>query len=253
VQVEGAAIPTSASLVGTNGSKQFVSAGQDKVNAVGYAAGGGTANAQTVTLTPAPASISAGFTVNWLPSNANSSTTPTLSVNSSSPATITKVGGAALAASDLTTTAIATAKWDGTDWELQNPQTTSSSGPTTNQNIRNVQVGFDGGGVALSGTLTRCSTVSYAGTITEATIIADLSGSATIDVRTVAYSSYTGPSSASTITASATPALSSAIKYQDTTLSGWTTSLAANTVVCFVLTSPSTVTWLSASIRVAAN
>ena len=129
----------------------------------------------------------------------------------------------------------------------------SGSGPTTNQNIRSVSVVFDGGGSALSGTISRCTQVNYAGTIEKATILADQSGTATIDVRTVAYASYTGPASASTITASDTPALSSAVKFQDSTLTGWTTTLAANTAVCFVLSSPSTVTWLAAYIEVAAN
>jgi hypothetical protein len=131
--------------------------------------------------------------------------------------------------------------------------TNTVTGPTTNQNIRSVSVLFDGGGVALSGTVTRCSQVNYAGTIQKTTIVADQSGSATVDVRTVAYGSYTGPSSASTITASDTPALSTAVKYQDSSLTGWTTSLSANTVVCFVLSSPSTVTWLAANIQLAAN
>ena len=129
----------------------------------------------------------------------------------------------------------------------------SGSGPTTNQNIRSVSVVFDGGGSALTGTISRCTQVNYAGTIEKVSILADQSGSATIDVRTVAYASYTGPASASTITASDTPALSSAVKYQDSTLTGWTTTLAANTAVCFVLSSPSTVTWLAANIEVAAN
>lgn len=126
-------------------------------------------------------------------------------------------------------------------------------GPTTNQNIRAVSFLFDGAGSALSGTLSRCQQINYSGTIQEVTLVADQSGAATVDVRTVAYSSYTGPSSASTITASDTPALSSAVKYQDSTLTGWTTSLSANTVVCFVLSSPSTVTWVAGNIKIAAN
>jgi hypothetical protein len=124
---------------------------------------------------------------------------------------------------------------------------------TTNQNIRAISFIFDGAGSALSGTLTRCQQINYAGTIQEATLTADQSGSATVDVQTVAFGSYTGPGSASTITAADTPALSSAVKYQDSTLTGWTTSLTANTVVCMVLSSPSTVTWVSGNIKVAAN
>jgi hypothetical protein len=145
-------------------------------------------------------------------------------------------------------------QFDGTNMQMIGQTgNASSGGPTTNQNLRAVSVVFDGGGAALSGTVTRCSQVNYGGTINKATVISDVSGSATVDVRTVAYGSYTGPGSASTITASDTPALSSAVKYQDSTLTGWTTSLTANTVVCFVLSSPSTVTWIAANIEVAAN
>jgi hypothetical protein len=129
----------------------------------------------------------------------------------------------------------------------------SAGGATSNQNVRSIGAVFDGGGVALTGTVVRCTPVNYSGTITGVTLSSDVSGSATVDVRTVAYSSYAGPSSASTITASATPALSSAAKYQDATLTGWTTTLAANTMVCFNLSSPSTVTWLAINVKVQAN
>ncbi len=124
---------------------------------------------------------------------------------------------------------------------------------TANQNIRTIGVTFDGGGGSLSGTMSRCMPVTFGGTITGATVIGDQAGSATVDVRTVAYSSYAGPGSVSSITASATPALSNAVKYQDTTLSGWTTALAANTTVCFVLSNASAVNWVAASLKIAAN
>lgn len=133
------------------------------------------------------------------------------------------------------------------------PSGGSGGGPTTNQNIRQVGMTFDGGGSALSGSVTRCQHVDYAGTIQGVTLAADQTGSVTVDVKTVAYSSYTGPGSASTITASDTPALASAVKYQDTTLTGWTTALSANSQVCFALTSPSTVQWVQITLKVAAN
>jgi hypothetical protein len=106
----------------------FIPATQTNVSAVGYVAGGGTANAQTVTLSPAVANCSAGLTVKWTPVTANTSSTPTLAVNSCSAATIVKEpGNAPLAANDLIATAIATAIYDGTYFELQNPQTASTS------------------------------------------------------------------------------------------------------------------------------
>ena len=130
-QVNGAVVPTSAHVVGTNASKQIIAATQTDINAIGYVAGGGTANAQTATLSPAITGLTNGLQVCWKPSNANASTTPTLAVNGLTATTIIKVGGAALAASDLTTTAVACAIYDGTNFELQNPQTSTAGGYNT--------------------------------------------------------------------------------------------------------------------------
>jgi hypothetical protein len=134
-----------------------------------------------------------------------------------------------------------------------NWSTFNGKGPTTNQNIRDIPIVFDGGGSALSGTISRCRVVDFAGSIVGVSLLADQSGSATVDILTVTYASYTGAASASSITASDTPALSTAVKYQDTTLTGWTTTLAAGTVVCGKMTSPTTVTWLEMTLEVAAN
>ncbi len=129
----------------------------------------------------------------------------------------------------------------------------STSGPTTNQNIRTLSATFSNGGSALSGSTTICGYTPIAGTINQVTLVADQSGSVTVDVKTVAFGSYTGPGSASSITASDTPALSSAVKLKDTTLTGWTTSLSADTVVCFAMSAPTTVTQVVATLKIAAN
>ena len=97
--------------------------GAANVTPSGYAAGGGTANAQTVTLSPAVPALATGLEVRWLPTAANTTTTPTLAVSGLTAKTLTKCGQTALVASDLLTTAIADAVYDGTDFELQNPQT----------------------------------------------------------------------------------------------------------------------------------
>jgi len=133
---------------------------------------------------------------------------------------------------------------------------TITTGSTTNQNIRQVVFDFGAfttGATALSASATACVHVFFAGTIQQATIIATPSGSATVDVRTVALASYTGPASASSITAAAIPAIASAVSYNDTTLTGWTTALAANTEVCAFLSSPLTITGLVLALKVAAN
>lgn len=96
-----------------------------------YVAGAGTAQAQTATLSPAATALTPGLIVDWKPSNANTGSGTTLAVNGLTATTIVKVGGAALAANDLTTTAIASAIYDGTNFELQNPQTTTGGGSGT--------------------------------------------------------------------------------------------------------------------------
>ncbi len=88
-----------------------------------YAAGGGTAQAQTVTLAPPATLMVAGLTVMWKATAANTAAAPTLTVNGLSSPTITKCGQSALVANDILTTAVAIATYDGTYWELLNPQT----------------------------------------------------------------------------------------------------------------------------------
>lgn len=123
-------------------------------------------------------------------------------------------------------------------------------------NIRTIGANFgsfQSGATALSASSTACVPTYFSGTIQAVEIIGDVSGSATIDVKTVAHSSWTGTASTSSITASDVPALSAAARYTDTTLTGWTKTLAAGTDVCFVMTSPTTVAGLSITLKVAAN
>jgi hypothetical protein len=127
----GGAIPTSAAVLTSTSAPNLAAALQTDVNSIGYVAGGGTHDAQTATLSPAITGYTNGFSLCWLPTAANTGTTPTLAVNGLTAKTIVKAGGAALVASDLTTTAIACAIYDGTYFELQNPQTTAAAGYST--------------------------------------------------------------------------------------------------------------------------
>lgn len=87
-----------------------------------YAAGGGTAQAQTATLSPAATSLQDGLTVRWLPLAANTTSGPTLAVSGLTATTIKKCGTTALVANDLNTTTVATATYRNSVFELQNPQ-----------------------------------------------------------------------------------------------------------------------------------
>lgn len=87
-----------------------------------YAAAGGSANAQTVTLSPAVPALVNGLEVSFLPVAANTTTTPTLAVNGLTATTITKCGHTALVAGDLALVSYAQVIYDGTDFVLLNPQ-----------------------------------------------------------------------------------------------------------------------------------
>jgi hypothetical protein len=102
---------------------------------IAYGTGAGTAQAQTVTTTPTISSLVAGATqVWWLPSNANTAGAPTLAVDGLTAKTIVGPTGGALVAGDLLTTVWALVVYDGTNFELKNPQSAiylGSSGGTT--------------------------------------------------------------------------------------------------------------------------
>lgn len=106
--------------------------GASDVSPPSYVAGGGTAQAQTATLSPAVPALAAGLEVRWLPLAANTAAAPTLAVNGLTAKNITKLGTTALVANDLTTTAVAVAIYDGTQWELQNPQTVTGAVSSVN-------------------------------------------------------------------------------------------------------------------------
>lgn len=73
-------------------------------------------------------------------------------------------------------------------------------------------------------------------------------GSCVVDIWKAAYGSYP-PTAANSICASAKPTISSSIKYLDTTLTGWTTAVAAGDTLIFSLTSTSTFTLVSISLH----
>jgi len=73
--------------------------------------------------------------------------------------------------------------------------------------------------------------IPFACTITSVTLLADVSGSIKIDILKDTYANYIFTSGS--ICASALPEISSATKYEDTTLTGWTTSVAAGDVFRF--------------------
>jgi len=99
---------------------------------------------------------------------------------------------------------------------------------------------FDGGGSAITGNPEIDVVVPAGGTITSATLLADASGDAVIDIWSDTYGAYP-PTDADSITAAAPPTLSGAAKSQDSTLTGWDKTLTAGDVLRFHLDSSATV------------
>ncbi len=241
---------------------------------LGYAGtGGGTANVQTVTYTPATTVYTTGQVVSWKPGTANTSAT-TVNVDTLGAKSVVKINAAALVANDLLATTIAYAYYDGTNMVLLNPQTglgctgqpaltsdvTSSAGSCTTTvanvagtaaatiKIRSFGTTFgDTTGSTLSSGSVVYLTVPYACTIAAWNISVD-AGTGTVDIWKIATGTAV-PTVSNTITASALPAISTGTSIHSTTLTGWTTSVAANDIFGFQLNTVATSKFLEIDVQ----
>lgn len=106
---------------------------------------------------------------------------------------------------------------------------------------------------AFGGTITAGDQVSieapYSGTITASRLVCDATGSIVIDVWVDTYANYP-PTNADSITASATPTLADQQTDEDTTLTGWTTSISSGNWLIFNVDSVSTVTECTLSLSI---
>jgi hypothetical protein len=116
---------------------------------------------------------------------------------------------------------------------------------STQAKTRTLVVIIDGAGSAIAANTKLYVPCPYTGTITGARLLsidaAVTSGSIVIDVWKDTYANYP-PTVADTITASAKPTLSSATKSDDTTLTGWSTSVTAGDVFGFNVDSCTAIT-----------
>jgi hypothetical protein len=108
---------------------------------------------------------------------------------------------------------------------------------------------IDGAGSAITTGVKGYLRVPYACTINSVEIVADQSGSIVVDVWRDTYANFP-PTVGDTIVASAKPTLSAAQKSQDTTLTGWTTSLSEGDYLAFNVDSSATVTRVALTIKV---
>ena len=121
-------------------------------------------------------------------------------------------------------------------------------------NVRTASITFiidDGGSVIATG-IKGDLEIPFGCTIQAVTLLADQTGSIVIDIWKDSYAAYP-PTVADSITASAKPTLSSALKSQDTSLTGWTTSSSAGQILRFNVSSASAVTRVTLSLKVLKN
>lgn len=129
---------------------------------------------------------------------------------------------------------------------------TGATGPS--MVVAGLQFIIDGGGAVLTTGVKGYMQVDFAGTITQATLLADQSGSVVVNIWKCTYSQFdaggTHPVVGDKITASAPPTISGATKSQDATLSGWTTSFAAGDIFAFSVDSVTTIQRVTVDLKV---
>ena len=125
--------------------------------------------------------------------------------------------------------------------------------PTVNVATGVIGITIDGGGSAIGTGVKGYIRVPYSAVITRSTIIADRSGSIVINVWKCTYAQFdagaTHPVAGDKITASAPPTVSAATKAEDTTLTGWTTTLNEGDILAFNVDSASTIQRATLSLK----
>lgn len=110
--------------------------------------------------------------------------------------------------------------------------------------------GIDGGGAVIAlGVAGVGLTIPFNCTINEWTLQADQTGSIVIDIWSDSYANFP-PTVADTITGSAKPTISSNVKGNSSTLTGWTTTIVAGSVLYFNVDSCSSITQATLTMKV---
>lgn len=136
---------------------------------------------------------------------------------------------------------------------------TGSTGPTGNtgstgpSQVGDIEFVINGGGALISTGMAGYLTIDFAGTIQQVTLLGDQSGSVVVDIWKTTYAAFappTHPAVGDTITASAPPTITTALKSQDATLTGWTTAFSAGDIFGFNVNSVSNITKLTLALKV---
>jgi hypothetical protein len=107
---------------------------------------------------------------------------------------------------------------------------------------------IDGGGAAITTGIKGDIELPWAGAISQVTMLADQSGSIVVDIWKDTYANFP-PDDADSITGAAPPTITNAQKSQDATLTGWTTSVAADDILRFNVDSCTGITRCTVSLK----
>lgn len=125
----------------------------------------------------------------------------------------------------------------------------ASGGLNSNIIVHSFGISMDGSGSPITTGVKGYTEIPFSGTITGWTLLGDVSGSIVVDVWKAAYSSYP-PTVSNTITGGTLPTISSAVKGQNLSVSGWTTSVTAGDTIGFNVNSCTGITKATLVIRI---
>lgn len=124
-------------------------------------------------------------------------------------------------------------------------------------NMRTAAIAFiiDGAGAAVTAGVKGYLQIPFSCTIQEVSLLADQSGSIEVDIWKCTYAQFdagaTHPVVGDSITAADIPTITAATKFDDTTLTGWTTAIAAGDILAFdVVALATSITRVTLTLRV---
>jgi len=115
--------------------------------------------------------------------------------------------------------------------------------------VDKIGISIDGGGGVITTGIKGDIEIPYACTINAVTMLADQTGSIEIDLWKSTYTNFP-PDDTASIVASAKPTILSSNKSQDTTLTGWTTSVSAGDIIRFAVDSCSSIKKCTLTLKV---
>lgn len=214
------------------------------IQASSYTHGTDSGSTDTWAASPSNCSIAVDGTLVSVKLNTANTGPATLNWCSQGDKKVFKMGDQELATGDTEAGMIGSFKYSSTAdggvgaWQMQSQL---AQAPTTTPAKRTFGVVLVGSGSAPATGIHGDVTIPYACTITRVSLLADQTGSIVVDLWKDTYANYP-PTDADSITASAPPTLSSAVKGEDVTLTGWTTAVAAGDIIRFNVDSAATLT-----------